>query len=302
MIGQAVPTLLCINRTYAQHAGVCLASLLENNRALSFEVVVATTDPLSDQEEKLQRIAAGYRNCTLRTVLFEPPIASLPTTSFYTLDTYTRLWVSDFFPAATDRVLYLDSDMIVVGPVSELWHTDIGDAIVGAVTIPGSDRCARYGIPEQFGYFNAGVLIINLREWRAANVLARLLDWIVANQRVIRNADQDALNGCLFDRRYPLPYIWNVITPFYFNSHPLGIPEAELRSIRQNARIIHFNGASKPWHYLNRHPRRSDYWKYLRQTEWRDYVAPDRNLINFGKKTFGPFVPRRIKGIIKSLG
>ncbi len=212
MIEPAVPTLLCINRAYAQHAGVCLVSLLENNRSLFFDITVATTDSLSDEEEKLHLIVAKYRNCSLKTVLFEPPTANLPTTAYLSVDTYTRLWVSDFFSTATDRVLYLDSDMVVVGTLAELWHTDIGDAVIGAVTIPGSDRCERYGIPEQFGYFNSGVLIINLREWRAANVRPRLLDWIVANERVIRNADQDALNGCLFDRRYPLSYIWNVIT------------------------------------------------------------------------------------------
>src|SRR5581483_6532673 len=46
-----------------------------------------------------------------------------------------------------------------------------------------------------------------------------------------------------------LPYVWNVISPFYFEYHPLGIPQDQLCEIRQNARIIHFNGRSKPWHY-----------------------------------------------------
>ena len=295
-----IPTLLCFNESYVQHAAVCMVSLLENNRNSAFDFVVVTTKGLGREEEKLHRTLHQYENCTLRTIHFKnPDTHALPLRIHYSIDTYTRLWAEEFFPNDVERILYLDGDMVAVGDISDLWNTELGIALLGAVTIPGSTRCAPCGVPERFGYFQSGVLLINLKRWRQNRILARCLDWIGRHHEKIVDADQDVLNGCLYDRRYPLPFVWNVIAPFYFNYHPLGISSEELRSIRQKARIIHFNGPSKPWHYLSRHPRRAEYWKYLALTEWKDYVPPDRNFVNWGKKHVGPFVPERMRLLLK---
>jgi len=296
-----ISTLFCINAAYAQHAAVCIISLLENNRDSAFEIAVVSTEPLGAAEEKLQRTVRPYANCTLRILhLGASSGMTLPVRALhYTIDTYTRLWVADFFPAHVDRVLYLDSDMVVVGHVGELWSTDLGDSVLGAVTIPGSTRCAAYGIPERFGYFQSGVLVIDLKRWRDDRIFDVLQDYISHNAEKIVDADQDVLNACLYDRRRVLPYIWNMIAPFYFNYHPLGISNSDLQAARRNARIIHFNGPAKPWSYLSRHPRRADYWKYLRLTEWRDYRPVDKSLVNWGKRTFGPLLPEAVRGMLK---
>src|SRR5579871_2811016 len=151
-----IPTLFCINQSYAQHAAVCIASLLANNSDLEFDLVVVSSDELGSAEDRLRRSIEQYKNFTLRVVRFEKPLSvALPLRGHYSLDTYVRLWVADFFTPETERILYLDSDMVVVGSIAELWNTDIGDAVLGAVTIPGSTRCASCGVPEEFGYFKA---------------------------------------------------------------------------------------------------------------------------------------------------
>ena len=217
----------------------------------------------------------------------------------YTIDTYSRLWVAEFFPADTEKVLYLDSDMVVVGPIDELWDTDLGGHVLAAVTIPGSNRCPSLGIPEQYGYFQSGVLLFDLARWREERVFERLFTWLTNNPRKIVDADQDVLNACLYDRRLGLPYIWNVIAPFYFDYHPLGMSEEARREVTRLARIIHFNGPMKPWSYMSRHPRRADYWKYLKLTDWRDFEPTDKSFINWGKKHFGPLVPASVRALIK---
>jgi lipopolysaccharide biosynthesis glycosyltransferase len=297
----SIPTLFCINAVYGQHAAACIVSLLVNNPDLSFDIVIVSTEPLGASEDKLKRTVARFDNCTLKVMCLDASSGmTLPVRALhYTIDTYTRLWVADFFADDVDRVLYLDSDMVVVAGVGELWNTDLGDCVIAAVTIPGSTRCAAYGIPERFGYFQSGVMVIDLKRWRDEKMFDRLLDYTSHNADKIVDADQDVLNACLYDRRRPLPYVWNVIAPFYFNYHPLGISDAELREVRRDARIIHFNGPSKPWSYLCRHPRTEDYWKYLRLTEWRDFKPADRNFLNWGKKTFGPSVLEPIRGLFR---
>ena len=294
-----IPTLFCINPNYAQHLAVSLVSLLENNPRLFFDVVVVFSGDLGDAEARLRRSLASYENVALRLTSFTPPSTmNLPLRAHYSLDCYTRLWIAEFFPGHIDRVLYLDSDLIVAGPIDELWATDLGRNILGAVTIPGSDRNALLGIPPEYGYFNSGVLLIDLAAWRREGIADRIFDFIREEPEKCIDADQDSFNGCLYDRRLALPYIWNIITPFYFDYHALGISETERRAARDRARIVHFNGASKPWSYMSRHPRKADYYKYLRKTDWRAFTPKDRTLINRIKKGVSAILPTSVRNLL----
>lgn len=296
-----VPTLFCINQRYAKHAGVCIVSLLENNPWAFFDIVVVSTGDLGGEAAKLRRTLAAYPNCALKTVRFNPRAdIRLPVRAHYSIDNYTRLWMSEFFPTSVTKVLYLDSDMVVTGDISGMWNAPMGDAVIGAVTIPGSTRCSAFDIPEQYGYFNSGVLIVDLARWRSEDIFTKLIDYLVAHHEKIVDADQDVLNACLYDRRLELPYIYNAISPFFFDYHPLGISADDLAAVRVNARIVHFNGASKPWSYLCRHPRRADYWRYLAGTEWRDDEPEDRNFANWTKKTFGPLLPEALRNYVRA--
>jgi lipopolysaccharide biosynthesis glycosyltransferase len=124
--------------------------------------------------------------------------------------------------------------------------------------------------------------------------------YIAAHPANLVDPDQDVLNACFFDRRSHLPYIWNVISPFYFEYHPLGLTPGEVERIRSDARIIHFNGASKPWSYMSKHPRRDDYLEYLSMTEWRNFTPPDRTLPNVAKKQLSNLLPSWVARALRS--
>ena len=298
-----IPVLMCINARYAQHAAVCLVSLLENNRNSFFDIVIVTTASLGGEETKLRESLASHGNCTLTLRRFTvPPGVNLPVrNSRYSIDNYIRLWVAEFFSEETHKILYLDADMVVVSEVRALWDIDLGEWMIAAVTIPRSGRCRALGIPEQYGYFNSGVLLINLTRWRSEGLRDRLLAYIADNSDKIVDVDQDVLNACLYAQRLPLPYVWNAIVPFFLDYHPLGISDEELGAVRQHARIVHFNSVSKPWHYLCQHPRRAEYWKYLDKTAWRYFVPEDRNAINWIKKHIGPWLPQKARTYLRDI-
>jgi lipopolysaccharide biosynthesis glycosyltransferase len=301
----SISVLLCINASYAQHAAVCIVSLLENNPHDVFDIVIAASEPLGPGEAALAKTVQSYPNASLKVIAFQSG-DNLPLRSKRrSIDTYSRLWVSEFFPPQVDKVLYLDSDIVVVGPIRELWDSDLGTNVLAAVSIAAKSnpRCAVLDIPEEFSYFQCGVLLFNLNVWRHEQIFTRLIGWIEEHDDLIVDDDQDVLNACLYDRRLNLPYIWNVIVPFYFDYHDLGMSDDQRRAVQREARIIHYNEPSKPWHYLNRHPRRADYWKYLKLTEWRDYRPDDQTLFNRAKKMVGPLVPRRLRNYIgRALG
>ena len=297
-----VSTLLCMNVLYQQHAAVCLASLLANNPELFFDIVLVAQPTERLDEEKLRRSLTQFANHSLRFIKFSiPSNLYLPLIAHFTIDTYTRLWVKEFFPKDVKRVLYLDADIVVVGGVAPLWSANLAGALLGAVDIPGSDQGVRLlGLRHEDGYFNAGVLLIDLEQWRAIRAEEIVIDYIRKNSDRIMY-DQDALNACFYNCTKRLDYKWNVIRPFYWEPLVLPLKRAEIEAIRREARIIHFNGGSKPWSYFCDHPRRAEYQRYLRMTEWRDYVPPDRTPLNRLRKGLSAAIPQSVKARLKAI-
>src|SRR5437868_2980643 len=107
--GRIVPVLMSTDCRFLQHAAVCLTSLLANNPDLFFDIVIVSrpTEPLDG--DKLRRTLEPFSNHSLSLLKFEPPSdGSLPLYE-YTIDTWTRLWMENFFSKDVNRVLYLDS-------------------------------------------------------------------------------------------------------------------------------------------------------------------------------------------------
>lgn len=299
-----VRVLFCTNALFFQHVAVCLTSLLANTPDRFFDVVIVSRPTEKLDETKLRRSLTQFPNCSLIFRQFAPPadqLLPLIPGAHYTIDTYTRLWADEFFPAEANRVLYLDADMVVVGNIGPLWDTDLEGALLGAVDIPGSQQGVRQlEMPAEAGYFNAGMLLIDIRQWRQGRAVETVLDYITAHpERVMY--DQDALNACFHHCRKRLDYKWNVIWPFYREPIELPVPRSEIEAIRRDALIIHFNGASKPWSYFSDHPRTIEYQKYLRMTEWRDFVPIDRTPANILRKGISAMLPTRIKSRLKQL-
>ena len=296
-----VSTLLCTNVLFQQHAAVCLASLLANNKDLFFDIAIVAQPTETLDEDKIKRSLRQFSNYTLRFITFSfPPDLSLPLIAHYTIDTYTRLWIKDFFPDSVDRVLYLDADIVVVGSIAPLWRANLDGALMGAVNIPGSDQGVRLlGLTHEDGYFNAGVLLIDLQQWRAIRAETIVIDYIRQNADRIMY-DQDALNACFHACTKRLDYKWNVIRPFYRDPSELPLQPSELEKVRREAHIIHFNGGSKPWSYFCDHPRRDEYERYLLMTAWSDYVPPDRTPLNVLRKGISAAIPTFLKDFLKT--
>jgi lipopolysaccharide biosynthesis glycosyltransferase len=306
MTGNPVHLLLCTNSLYLQHVGVCLTSLLVNNSDLFFNIVIVGRATEALDEEKLRRSLAGFENQSLSFKKFIPPadrMLPLNPQAHYTLDNWTRLWVGDFFADDIDRVLYLDGDIVVVGDLAPLWCTDLGGALLGAVDIPGSlHGVTTLAMRAEDGYFNSGVLLIDLKQWRETQALDTILRYVDAYpERMRYTLDQDALNACFHDRRKRLDHKWNVTWSFFQEAIELPLTLQEIQHVRQNARVIHFNSNLKPWSYFCNHPRKAEYQKYLRMTEWRDFVPEDRTMMNMLRKHASTIVPLTVKERLRTL-
>lgn len=186
----------------------------------------------------------------------------LPIRDYYSNTTYFRLFIADMFPQY-DKVIYIDSDTIVQGDISEMYHTELGENWLGACQEQAMVQTDHYGTyaekvvgVSRYNFFNAGVLLINARKAREKEILRRFADKLSEYQFVVTQ-DEDYLNLICKDHILWLDQRWN--TEVYC-AFPYPIEEAK---------IIHYIMVSKPWHYADC-TGGDIFWRYAEQTNVYD--------------------------------
>ncbi|QNU27141.1 glycosyltransferase [Geobacillus sp. 46C-IIa] len=240
------------NDDYAEPLAVMLRSLLKNKKSGSPVSVVIIDSEISEKKKSLiMKVAEKYKaNVDFQQI--DPVVYSeFATFAYLTKETYYRLSIPDLVDETVDKVLYLDCDVVVKKDITELWNTDIRDYCLGAVEDHWvkQSRNADLFMPETAKYFNAGVLLINLKKWREHGVKEKVIEFIRTHPDRIKYCDQDALNAVLYKQWLPLDPKWN------FQTYHLYDPVA----VRKPA-IIHYTGENKPWNAD--HPLKKDYRKY----------------------------------------
>ena len=270
---------------YAQHLSVMLRSLIEHNQ--HYVVYAFVIIPLGMQEPTLGKIRhsiSGFSSNLHFLKMSSNAVEGLEVFDHVNSSTYYKLFVGELLPQSLRKVIYLDNDIVVRGRLDELWNVHLGHSIVGAVADPFAKRYSKLKLDPGEPYFNAGVLLIDLTRWRQARVGSEDSTFAQCHPDRTTFADQCSLNWVLRNRWKNLPETWN------FRVMPVYSKAAKKRGMA--AKIIHFAGRSKPWHYMNVNPFKRDYLAYLSRTDWKDYSYPDYTLRNFmlknGYKLFAP--------------
>jgi lipopolysaccharide biosynthesis glycosyltransferase len=205
-------------------------------------------------------------------------IEGLPTKGFTRKATWYRIFLPELL-RDVDRILYLDADLIVLDSVAPLWSLDLEGQWLGAVTNVFQDnhlhRPVELGLAGPHVYFNAGVLLMNLKEMRRDGRTAALLEFGVTNADRIEWRDQDALNVVLGERRLALHPRWNCMNSFFAfprNARVLG--RLALRKALRRPAIRHFEGPAqnKPWDERCDPELRELYMRHRRETPWPELM------------------------------
>lgn len=160
------------------------------------------------------------------------------------IETYYRLFAQFVLPLSLDRVLWLDSDIIIKGPVDELYDQDIDG--IPLVAFPNMGEAAlggnaeRLGLPSDYTYFNAGVLLFNLDYLRNNTVKDNLIAFCIINANSFKLQDQDALNLLYHDHA-------RILSDQRFNCMVNAPDSFSTPDIAERASVVHYAGWQKPW-------------------------------------------------------
>jgi lipopolysaccharide biosynthesis glycosyltransferase len=177
--------------------------------------------------------------------MFRDIAARMPENKRLSNIVYARLMIDRLVGEQVERILYLDCDMLVRDDVGYLFDLDLeGNAIaavrdtIGDIITGGRDlRGNRDLFNTADYYFNAGMVVIDLKQWREADIIGRMEAFLASGVMQRIYYDQDLLNLIFKGRWLKLPWRWNTIHAR--QSHECFDPA-----------ILHFTGKSKPWSVL----------------------------------------------------
>lgn len=269
--------LLASDDRFVQHCAVTMTSVMENNKDVTFYLF---TQGLIESNVTLLNDLVGKYGCKLHIcVIDENMTSSFPMPKgagdHISIATYYRLFVEKVLPVEVHKVIYMDCDIVVRGSLDALWNLDIASYALGAVyqsyTFMDDSDFLRLGIPKERGYFNAGVLLMNLDYWRIHNVTDRLFSFIKNDYRRIKQHDQDVLNVTLYNEVTPISYTWNYLPQFFLEKKGLTFPDFVDYTEQIDPIVIHYVSVPKPWDWGCYNPYTKEYFKYLDKTPFKGW-------------------------------
>lgn len=260
--------LFCFDQKYEQHFGVALTSLLLNNKHLSIQIYLITDVASQRLVHNLNQLKKDHLLDNYKIYEIEQgQFANVKVSLHISEAAYYRLMVANFLPDSLEKIIYLDSDLVVVSQLQELYEIDISDYYIAAYATPSQTYQKRLNLNKNL-YFNSGVMLINLKKWKAEKIGERAIDFVEKNPNIIKNWDQDALNKVIDGQLIKLDQKWNFLVDLGREKNEGKIIDPNNQTWLKEAKIIHFVGSSKPWYFWINNPKKLLYWSYLKQSLW----------------------------------
>lgn len=274
------------NDNFAVHCGVMLESLFQNTKYPDQIFVYLIFNKLNNiNKNKILKVINKYSS----NIFFKKiNLNSIKIKKNYHIskETYSRIFAPDLLKKV-DRFIYLDSDILVVSEIYDFFNVNLNKFSLGAVfdTSTTAEYLENFYFKEKF-IFNAGVLLVDAKNFRQKKYLKKMVKFINKNFNEIKFADQDVLNIFFEGDWLKLNSKFNVQSSFFNNKISGVIFKKEYLKSIKNPSIIHFTGNRKPLDYLCINPYQKEYLKYLKQTPWKNEKMINKSFKNFFIKKF----------------
>ena len=266
---EVIPIFFAVDDGYMPFLAVALESLIDNaSRNYYYSIKILYTNINEDNKKKINKYQRDNVNIEFVDLNYyiEEVKDKLYTRDYYTKTTYFRLFIANLYPQY-NKAIYLDSDIVVKGDISELYNQEMGDNLLAAApddviqtTKVFQDYAEKVvGVADYRNYFNAGILLMNLDEFRRFKFQEKFL-YLLETIKFTVAQDQDYLNRLCKGKVKIIHKGWDRM--------PIANDDLPLEQIK----IIHYNLADKPWKYDNIRYQEF-FWEYAKKTEYYEYIC-----------------------------
>ncbi|MCD7920668.1 MAG: glycosyltransferase family 8 protein [Clostridiales bacterium] len=269
-----IPIFFTVDESYAPYLDCAIRSMMEHaSNAYTYQIIVLHEDLTEESRRKLSsNVKPPFQ---IHFLQMKDKMAGITDRAenrlrcdYFTLTIYFRLFIADLFPEY-DKCIYLDSDIVVPGDVSQLFQTELGDNIIGACpdrSIAPIPELVHYtqdalGIPID-RYINSGVLLMNLKKLREVSFSNHFLRLLETYHFDCIAPDQDYFNAMCNGSIVYLDDRWDTMPP----------EGGGTGAILEHPDLIHYNLFQKPWCYDNI-PYEDYFWRCAEKSPFYEDIV-----------------------------
>jgi UDP-glucose:(glucosyl)LPS alpha-1,3-glucosyltransferase len=261
--------LYCIDKNYNDQCYTSIKSIVSNAK-VPIKIFVVHSEPASFSKEFVIK-SSDNKVKQIEVIKFNEKLISnkskLPTNSkvpHVTLPTFFRLFIEELIPESLNEILYLDADVICMKNFEQEYHKLFHSMkkekyVVGARTIGdakgNAEMFERLDLKSK-KYFNAGVMFIDIAEWRRNNVGKALNNLLYKGTYTYM--DQDILNKHFDGNYYEIDTYMNYLIKVTETNEVQPIVD---KFVKDHAKLIHYVGTDKPWHEQYADSKNSSYYQ-----------------------------------------
>ena len=263
-----LPIVFTCDDAYFKYTNVVITSILHNqNKNCRYEINILS-EFISEKNKKIaKRQIEKHSNFSIKFVTLKDIDSNrFFLNSYMSISTYYRLYIPQLF-SHYERILYLDSDVIVDADVSELARLDFEDTLSICCSSPYIKNIVLEGgnekfplsyftdvlkMPDPLQYFNAGVMLYNIKKMNEIDITAKLFEALEDIKEPFLQ-DQDILNSVLSNNGGVklISSKYNMTRTFVITAKRLFLERLKeiFRISKKNNWffIYHYVGKDKPW-------------------------------------------------------
>ena len=268
----ATNLLVTLDENYIKQMKVLMTSIYINNPCEVFNVYLIHSGISNEKLDALENDLAKFSYKFFPIKASDDLFSSAKTTDRYPKEMYFRLLAGKLLPENLSKILYIDPDILVINPLTNLWNIDISDYLFAAASHTGKTDMANNVNKIRLGtdtdYYNSGLLLINLDKARKEIVAEEIFSYADENYKNLLLPDQDIFNALYGDRVLPLDdAVYNYDARNYSSYLLRSKGEEDLEWVMENTVILHFCGRDKPWKKNHRTKFTALYRHYMRISE-----------------------------------
>ena len=263
-----LPIVFTCDDAYFKYANVVITSIIYNqNRNCSYEINVLSEFISNENMLLARKQLESHSNFTINFVILKDFDSSkFFLNSYMSISTYYRFYIPQLF-SRYDRILYLDSDLIVDADISDFASLDFDDKLAICCPSPfirnkvlkGDDEKFSLNyfthvlkMPDPLQYFNAGVMLYNVKKMNEIDITTKLFEALEDIKEPFLQ-DQDILNSVLSNNGGVklISSKYNMTRTFVITDKRLFLERLKeiFRISKKNNWffIYHYVGKDKPW-------------------------------------------------------
>lgn len=265
-MNKEIPVFFAVDNGYIPFLSVALRSLIDNtSKENIYAIKILYTNVTEENKIKIKKYET--ENISIEFVDLNKQLEEIKeklyTRNYFSNTTYYRLFIPELYPEY-DKAVYIDSDTVCLSDIAELYNTDMGDNLIAGIpdgVIQAIDIFKDYvervvGVADYNNYFNAGVIVMNLKELRDYKFEEKFI-YMLEKIKFEVAQDQDYLNRLCKGRVKILDYSWNRMPV-------MGKTEEKIN-------LIHYNLGAKPW-YFDNVVYQEYFWEYAKKTEFYNEI------------------------------